>query len=99
MKKLILTMALAFTGLIASAQNTYSNNTTPGSQGTQPYNGTNPAGQPNQVPSYSVDPKTTQPLTPTVSPVNPLPNSTSPVVPNTTSPVNPIPPTTPNKEN
>ena len=102
MKKFILTIALAFTGLIAGAQNTYTN-TTPGTttlnpgQTTPPYDGTNPSGVPNKIPP-TMDPNINKPLTPTVSPSTPQPNNTSPITPNTTSPVNPITPMTPNKE-
>lgn len=94
MKTLILTIALAFTAVMADAQNTYSNSTSP----TQPGIGTNTLGQPKQSPpSYTVNPNPVDPIAPGMTP-NVGPNNTSPVKPNTQSPITPITPMTPNKE-
>ncbi len=59
----------------------------PGQPNTQ-YNGTNPAGQPNQINNYSV----TVPSSTGTNPVNPT--NVSPAVPNTTYPTSPGTPTT-----
>lgn len=97
MKTLILTIALAFTAVMAEAQTTYSNSTTP-TQPAQPGIGTNTLGQPKQAPpSYTVAPNPVDPVAPSMTP-NLGPNNTSPVKPNTQSPITPITPITPNKE-
>lgn len=104
MKKIILTLGFGLITCLATAQNTYtsgSTNTSTGNPGqTAPlYNGTNPTGQPNQAPTYSIDPNATKPIVPEVKPITPQPNTTpatpnnpAPITPNTTSPVSPTPP-------
>lgn len=98
MKKLIITITLAvlygnmFSQVPGTSNPNGSTNTSPGTP-VQPYNGTNPAGVPNQNGSNSTVPDPTKPATT-------YPNNTAPATPGTpATPGSTYPPATPGTPN
>lgn len=96
MKKIIFILAVSVSALHAQITPNPSNNqgTTPvpinPGQTSQPYNGTNPAGQPNQITPNTTLPSTNSNPPPTVQP-NPVVPITTPASPSsTTNPFNKI---------